>query len=234
MIDVYLLCYNEEKILQFVIDHHRKYLPNAHIIFYDNMSTDNSVNIMKSNGCTVRQFNTKNTFNDMIHKDLKNSCWKEQSKNDWVLVADLDELPCVTEDQLQSEEKLGSTILSLEGFTLIGPRTGFDLQNLKTGIRDGGHDKKHIFNRRHIKDINYSPGAHKANPTGNVVYSANKYKTLHYKWISLEYIRDRHRMYAKRLSQTNKQFGMGQQYNWSDKRLTEIYDSLQKNLKVVI
>jgi glycosyltransferase involved in cell wall biosynthesis len=134
MIDIYLLCYNEEKLLQFVIDHHRKYFPNANIIFYDNMSTDNSINIIKANNCQIRSFNTGNSFNDIIHMNLKNSCWKEQSLNDWVLVADLDELPCITEDQLKQEQTLGTTILSLEGYTLIGPRTGFDLVNLKTGI----------------------------------------------------------------------------------------------------
>jgi hypothetical protein len=41
-------------------------------------------------------------------------------------------------------------------------------------------------------------------------------------------------MYAKRLSNVNKKRGMGQQYNWSDIQLTKVYDSLQKNLKVVI
>ena len=29
MIDIYLLCFNEEKILQFAIDHYKKYFPNG-------------------------------------------------------------------------------------------------------------------------------------------------------------------------------------------------------------
>lgn len=234
MIDLYILCFNEEKILQFVIDHHKKNFPNGNIIFYDNMSTDNSEKIMKQNGCQVRKFDTGHTFNDQVHMDIKNSCWKEESKNDWVLIADLDELPHVTEDQLKQETANKTSVLTFEGYTLIGGRTGCDLVNLKTGVRDGGHDKRHIFNRRMITDMNYGPGAHTANPTGIVKYSSAKYKTVHYKWISLEYITDRHHFYAARMSHLNKQRGWGIQYYWTDAKLTEIYDGLITRLSVVL
>lgn len=230
MIDIYLLCFNEEKILQFVIDHYRKYMPNGNIIFYDNMSTDKSVDIMKENGCEIRRFDTGNTFNDQIHIDIKNNCWKESSQNDWVLTADLDELPHVTEEDLQKETKKGTSILSLEGYTLIGGKFGCDLLGLKKGIRDGGHDKKHIFNRKMIKEMNYGPGAHTSVPVGNIVYSEDKYRTIHYKWISLEYVKDRHHFYSNRMSDTNKKNGWGIQYYWTDERLTEIYNSLIPNI----
>ena len=234
MIDIYLLCFNEEKLLQFVIDHYRRHFPNGNIIFYDNMSTDNSEKIMLQNGCQIRKFDTGNTFNDQTHMDIKNSCWKEESKNDWVLIADLDELPHVTEDQLKQEFANKTSILTFEGYTLIGGRTGCDLVNLKTGVRDGGHDKKHIFNRRMIINMNYGPGAHTANPTGTITYSTNKYKTFHYKWISLEYIIARHNFYAKRMSQTNKSRGWGIQYYWTNEKLTEIYDGLITRYKTVL
>jgi len=234
MIDIYLLCFNEEKILQFVIDHYRKYMPNGNLIFYDNMSTDNSEKIIRDNGCEIRKFDTGNTFDDARHMQIKNNCWKEPSKNNWVLTADLDELTCITEEQLLEEESKGSTIISCEGFTFIGGLTGCDLPSLKKGIRDGGYDKKYIFNRRHIQEMNYSPGAHYSNPVGNVKYSENKYKTLHYKWISLEYVMNRHNMYAQRMSQTNKKNGWGIQYYWTNEKLTEVYNSLLPSLIDII
>lgn len=230
MIDIYLLCFNEEKFLQFAINHYNKYFPTGNIIFYDNMSTDNSEKIILDNGCQIRKFNTNNTFNDQVHMDLKNNCWKENSLNDWVLTADLDELACVTEDQLKEEKLNGTSVFSFEGYTLIGGKTGYDLHGLKKGIRDGGHDKKHIFNRRLIKEINYSPGAHQANPTGNVIHSKNKYKVYHYKWISLEAVTDRHNFYAQRMSDENKKNKWGIQYYWTNEKLTEVYNSLIPNL----
>ena len=230
MIDIYLLCFNEERILQFAIDHYRKFLPNGNIIFYDNMSTDNSEKIILANGCQIRKFDTGNTFNDQVHIDIKNNCWKEQSTNNWVLTADLDELPQVTEDQLREEELNGTSVFSFEGYTLVGGRTGYDLHGLKKGIRDGGHDKKHIFNRRLVKEMNYGPGAHTSNPSGTIVLSKNKYRTIHYKWISLEDVANRHNFYAQRMSQLNKSRGWGIQYYWTNERLTEVYESLLPHL----
>jgi hypothetical protein len=230
MIDIYLLCFNEEKFLQFAIDHYRKYMPSANIVFYDNMSTDNSEKIILDNGCQIRKFDTNNTFNDKVHMDLKNNCWKEPSNNDWVLTADLDELVCVTEDQLKEELVHGTSLFSMEGFTLVGDRTGYDLNVLKRGIRDGGHDKKHIFNRRLISDICYEVGAHKAHPKGTIIPSKNTYKVIHYKWISLEAVMNRHNFYAQRMSQINKNNKWGIQYYWTNERLTEVYESLLPNL----
>ena len=82
--------------------------------------------------------------------------------------------------------------------------------------------------------MNYSPGAHNANPVGNIKYSENKYRTLHYKWISLEYVMNRHNMYAQRMSQTNKKFGWGIQYYWTNEKLTEVYNSLLPSLIDII
>jgi glycosyltransferase involved in cell wall biosynthesis len=234
MIDVYLLCFNEEKFLQFAINHYKKWLPNANIIVYDNMSTDGSDQILRNNGCQIRKFDTGNAFDDKRHMDIKNSCWKEQSKNDWVLVADLDELPFVSEEDLKIETAKGTSIFSFEGYTLVGGRTGYDLEGLKKGHRDGGHDKKHIFNRRMIKEMNYDAGAHNCSPQGRVKYSDRKYKTVHYKWISLEAVADRHAFYANRMSETNKKNGWGIQYYWTPERLTEVYESLLPSLGEVL
>lgn len=234
MIDIYLLCFNEEKILQFAIDHYKKHFPNANIIFYDNMSTDRSEEIIKANNCQIRKFDTNNTFNDQVHMDLKNKAWKEQSVNDWVLTADLDELAFITEDELKKEASLGTSIISFEGYTIVGERVGFVLDALRKGIRDGGHDKRHIFNRRLITDMNYSPGAHTSNPKGVIKFSEKKYKVIHYKWLSLDYVSDRHSFYSKRMSDANKKNGWGIQYYWTQARLNEVYESLLPHLIDII
>ena len=84
--------------------------------------------------------------------------------------------------------------------------------------------------RELIQEMNYGPGAHAANPVGDIKYSTNKYKVIHYKWISLECVMNRHNFYAQRMSQNNKQHGWGIQYYWTNERLTEVYKSLLPDL----
>lgn len=230
MIDIYMLCFNEEKLVQFIIDEHRKNFPNARIIVYDNESTDNSVEIAKRNGCEIRSFKTDGTFNEGTQIKLRNNCWKEKSDNEWVMVVDLDEVPQINEEQLKEEDSKGSTIIYLEGHDFVGGETGFDLTSLEKGIRNGGHDKRHIFKRTDIKEMNYGAGSHQCNPVGKIVYSNKRYKTFHYKWISYEYVRDRHKMYAERLSKKNKEMGWGWHYNWNEKELRKVYESLLGSL----
>lgn len=230
MIDIYLLCYNEVQILPFVVNHYRKNLPNSKIIIYDNYSTDGSDQVALDLGCEVRKFDTQNSFNDRIHMELKNNIWKEKSDNDWVFVADMDELIEITEDQLKEENDKGITILKTAGKTFVGPREGFNLEMLTYGIDDGGHSKKSCFKRTEIAEINYAPGAHTANPMGNIIYSEKEYRILHYKWISLQHVMDRHKMYSNRMSIENRQKNWAIQYDWTPEFLTEVYESLLPNL----
>jgi len=44
-IDVFTTCYNEEIILPYFIRHYKQFARN--ITIYDNMSTDNSINIIE-------------------------------------------------------------------------------------------------------------------------------------------------------------------------------------------
>ena len=67
-INIYLLCYNEERIILETIKHYRNRIPNCNITIYDNMSSDNSVNIAKQNNCNVISFSTKNQDNEFIKK----------------------------------------------------------------------------------------------------------------------------------------------------------------------
>ncbi len=223
-----MICYNEEKLMQFVIDKHKKNFPNARIIIYDNESTDSSVEIAKRNGCEVRTFKTGG-MDDGIHMNIKNSCWKEPSDNNWVLIADLDEIPQITAEQLLREEKLGTSIIKPQGYDFVGPESGFDLEGLDHLFKHGA-GKYQIFNRRKIKEMNYGAGAHQCNPTGTVVYSKEAYDIYHYKWISYEYVRDRHKMYAARRSENNKKHNWSYQYLWSEEELRKVYNSLLPHL----
>ena len=89
-------------------------------------------------------------------------------------------------------------------------------------------DKCLVFDPKKLTDINYSPGAHKCEPEGEIRYydyqSKNPIKTIHIKNLSLDYKLSRIKMYRERLSQENIDHGMGFQYTWNDEKLTEIFN----------
>jgi len=207
MITIYTFTYNEEVLIQFMIDHYRARFPNCHIIINDNSSTDKTIEIAQSNGCEIRNYNSNGTLDDGLHVHMKNSCWKD-SKTDWVLVCDLDELLDINEEQLKQEEINGNTKIKSEGYTMVNMEENLDIPSITYGFRDGGYDKDVLFNKKFISEINYSTGAHQCNSIGQIQYS-NPYKLYHYKSISPNYCVARCADTAKRLSAANKSNGWG-------------------------
>lgn len=213
MVTIYTVAYNEQVMLEKFILHYRQMFPGCHIVVYDNQSTDNTKEIALSHGCEVREYDSNNEIRDDLYLEIKNNCWKE-AKTDWVLICDVDELVYINEDQLKYEEKLGSTIISFEGWNLITMSDDPDIIDLgmNVGSRAKQYDKYYCFNKLHIKEINYSAGAHYAYPVGNVKLSDNKYLMCHFKALGLNYMINRHTEFGKRLSQKNKDMKWGVHY----------------------
>ena len=206
-ITVYTLTYNEELRAQFMIDHYRSRFPNCHIVFYDNSSTDKTLEIAKNNNCEVINYNSNHTLDDGLHMRMKNSIWKS-ANTDWVLVCDLDELLDINEEQLLAEELAGNTKIKSEGYSMVNMEDNYDLHSMKYGYRDGGYDKDVLFNKKFISETNYGPGCHSSNFVGHIKYS-QPYKLYHYKAVNVEETIARCADTAKRLSQTNRANGWG-------------------------
>ena len=111
MITIYTIAYNEEIMLPHFIKWYRERFPNCRIVIHDNESTDDTVKIALENNCEVISFDTKNKFEDAIHMNIKNQCWKE-AKTNWVIVCDTDELLDIKQEILLLEEKQDTTINS--------------------------------------------------------------------------------------------------------------------------
>src|SRR3989344_6620786 len=133
MITVYTLTYNEEVMIQFMIDHYRARFPGCRIGVNDNMSTDNTVKIARANGCEVIIDTNFRKLDEPLTK-IKNSCWK-QAQTDWVLVCDLDELLDINEAELKEEEKAGTTIIRSEGYDMVDMEDTLDVPGMKYGAR---------------------------------------------------------------------------------------------------
>jgi glycosyltransferase involved in cell wall biosynthesis len=205
------MAYNEEIFLQYMIDHYRGRFPDCHIVIYDNCSTDNTAKIAKSNSCEVVEYNTNGQVNDDLLRNLKNTCWK-QAKTDWVIVCDVDELLDIDCSQLKYEESVNTTIIDSEGWNMVNMEDNYDLANIKHGIAESNYNKKCLFNRKMISDINYVHGAHRCFPDGIIQYNEKPYKLLHYKYVNPEYSVQRLKWTEQRLSDINRKNKWGVQY----------------------
>lgn len=202
-IDVFALCYNEELMLPFFINHYRK-LGAQNITIYDNESTDNSVNIATKLGCTVFSYNSNNQIRDDIYLEMKNNCWKK-SKADFVVVCDIDEF-------IEPPADLSKcTIVNTKGYDMIG------LPPSRAGVPNIKYNKAVMFRPSEIYDINYGIGCHSARPIGNVYGSTEFANLLHYKYLSEEYVLNRHLLYKSRLSDINKKYEWGIEYQTAEK-----------------
>jgi glycosyltransferase involved in cell wall biosynthesis len=183
---IYILCYNEQTLIQNTITHYKQRFPKSVITIMDNCSTDNSVSIAKKNGCKIHSW-TNGNDNKYIceykYLDLKNNIWKN-NKSGWSIVCDMDELLEIDEDQLLREENMGTTIISTQGINMVGESKYVDLKdinvsNLKNGYYDKNYSKNICFKNGKIREINYLAGCHECKPYGTIIYSKKKYFLKH-------------------------------------------------------
>jgi len=224
------MAFNEEVLIQYMIDHYRNNFPNCNIVLFNNDCTDNTIPIAKKNNCEIIHYPTNNQVDDFKLRELKNNCWKS-SKTDWVLICDIDELLNINEKKLKHEEIIGTTIISSEGYNMVNMEDNFDLTNIKYGFRAYQYDKAYLFNKKYIKEINYCHGGHSCQPIGKIKFSDKKYKLYHYKYINPDYHVSRYKITADRLSQANIKCGMGLYYIDTPEHIRAAFES--ERLRVI-
>lgn len=197
-IHIFLLCYNESILLPHTIKHYKKYMPSCKITIYDNESTDNSVEIAKSLGCSIVSWNSDDKIDDFKYMRIKNNCWKDITKG-WIIMADMDEFLCVTEDELLEEMNSGTSVLQVDGKDMVGESSTLDLSdidlqtikrhflNINPVTKKSLESKNLCFLREKINEMNYSLGAHNCNPIGDVVFSSKIYINKHMAILGLNY-----------------------------------------------
>lgn len=219
-VDVFAICYNEEHILQAFIDHYKNNF-NANIKFYDNESSDNSLNIIRENGCDYESFCSNGQMDESFILAIKNNCWKK-SNADFVIVCDADEFLEVPSD--------------IEGCTLIKTR-GFDMvggPESRLGVYNQLYSKYLMFSPKHIEQINYNGGCHTCNPIGKIVENEIYALMLHRKYISEKHIIRRYKNYSERNSDLNRMSGYCLHYDRNtENEVNELFDELRKKAQVL-
>lgn len=207
-VDVFAICYNEELMLPHFIKHYKDNF-DANITIYDNHSTDRSQEIIKDSGCNLLTYDSNNQIRDDLYLGIKNECWKK-SKAQWAIVVDADELLEVKFDLSRC------TIVNTKGFDMIGEPPS------RLGVANIRYNKAVMFRPNQFAQIGYGVGAHSCNPTGKIVGSREIANLLHYKYVSEDYVYNRHLMYESRLSDFNRQYQFGIEYQ--DVQLKKIQD----------
>ena len=234
-ISVYSLCWNEGKLLPHFLNHYSKFANK--ITIFDNESTDNSVDIIKSfDKCKINliSYNSDNKINDFIYLGIKNNCWKNDP-SEYVVVCDIDEF-LYTENIFDYLDKNNFyDVFTPNGYDMVS--TTFPMcntpitQQVIKGFFHLGFCKSVLFKSNMLSNINYQPGAHTSNPIGYkiITKSCDDLKLLHYKRLSLEYLINRNESLKNRLSEINLKCGAGFHYQHSnDHIVSEFNESLTK------
>ena len=101
------------------------------------------------------------------------------------------------------------------------------------GIKSHWFNKQIIFDPHKIVDINYYLGCHDADPRGIKNYGETEFYLLHFKRMSVEYVIQRYRQLAQRLSETNKEQKLGMHYYMKEKQITDEFNQMLKNAKPI-
>lgn len=224
LITIYILCFNEEKIIEFTINAYRRLFPNCKVIIYDNESTDNSVEKARALNCEVRSFSTGGKLDEPKMTEMRNTVWKDAT-TPWIIMCDMDEVVAVNQSDLMEEDKRGTTILKTSGYEMYGKSEKDDLSNIKinaitSGEKSEGYSKTLCFRQDKIENINFSVGAHQSKPVAKagseVKFSEKVYTLYHFKKLGKSYYHYTQKRATPRAVEMKK-LGMSVHYSENEK-----------------
>jgi hypothetical protein len=241
IIHSYIIAFNEEKILPWILDYHSKFFDQ--IFVYDNMSYDNSDMIYKTYPkVTVIKFDSKNKFNNRIITKIKNSAY-QQSRGiaDWVVVSDCDEL-LYHENLLGKLQEYMEQQISLpliDGRGLVSETTPIydgtklltDVAKIGTNYTIPDYCKSIVFNPS--LNIRYTLEAHTHNCKTARISNERELKLLHYRVYDKEYIINRFQLLSTRIIQEEVKRGIGMSRLDTEPTIVGIESVIKDNYKLI-
>lgn len=223
---VYSINWNEEKILPKFFQHYHQ---ADKIFILDNMSDDNSHEIINYHKGEIIPFDTGGKLNDVTNMNLKNKCWKNSREADFVIIIDLDEFlffpnyPNDIKSALKYLSDENKTLVLFKGYNMYCTDEFFDNiledQQLFSTITNGNenpfpgcYDKVACISPNNFSSFNYGPGAHWIENYKGNHQLINYGILLHYKYIGRKYCKERFNSFFRRMSNENINRGYGRQY----------------------
>lgn len=251
-IELYTCGWNEEFQLPFAIEYWKRFISDEtdfHVYYYDNYSTDNSLEILKQYPwITVKSFNTNGEMNEEYLTFIRNNCWMP-SKADFVIVCDVDEVfyaPDIIKELKELKQK-GAAVVACQWYALCGNhvpvhKDGMLLhKELKRGYRQhinhregqGDFGKLQLFCPTKVSSMNYSVGMHYAFPDAPITISYN-IKQFHFdKGYGEDWNVDRRRIMWERLGESQKRKGFCIHYGYPEEKIRQEYrDNQAKSIDV--
>ena len=239
-VDLYVLCWNEEKILPYFLKYYEQFVDR--IIVIDNESTDNSIKLIKENPKTVIEtYKTNSQIRDDAYIEIKNNVWKK-STADIVIVCDMDEFlyhPNLKQ-YIQDFHDSEYSVVHPVGYDMITNDFNFDYSKQLTELVTEGYvnhyfDKMVMFKRQSIQSINYGYGCHYAAPNGSVkIKDSDDLKLLHFKRLGREYYISKMESYKNRVSDFNIKNNLGFEYRFmNEKHNLDFNEQLSKKIKII-
>lgn len=246
---VYTLCFNESDIIPYIVDYWKNLQSQVDyfkVVVFDNYSTDNSVELLsKYPWIEIRQFHSDGQ-NDIIQAQIKNQCWLEaKGKADFVIVQDFDEIlwTSTLREELQYMKDNDFNVMATKGWTFCGS----EIPSYQEGVYLHQQVKRGYYQRiNHMKELeqffkfmlidpnkletmSWSVGNHICNPKPSMkLYESDKSIAFHInKGLSEQYFVDKRKRMGKRLSSTNKQYGMCYEYNFPEEKSRKEYKQYQ-------
>lgn len=212
-------------------------------MLYDDGSTDGSLELLSSYAnVAIQPFaNDGNSF-VLSSQKFANQAWKKsRGKADWVIICNIDE-------HLYHPNLLGYlkhchsqdiTVIPTQGYQMISetfPTTEGRLCDvIIRGMPWKQMDKLAIFNPNAIEEINYAVGRHAASPEGQVIYpKTTSVKLLHYKYLGLDYLLERHAELKTGLKAQDIKMRWGHKYLWDRETTEDDFNHVRNNSVSVI
>lgn len=219
-IDVYAICWNEERLLPYFLRHYGAFA--RRIVLFDNHSTDCSRRIAQEHPLVeLRSFGSAGaTCGEAERMPVRQAAWQQSRRQaEWVMVVDCDEFvwhPNLI-DYLDECRRRGVTVPRPTGFEMVSEDfpsgAGQIYQHVRRGLPVAYMNKWLIFDPDAIECMNWLPGCHQAFPTGNVVFDDDPaLKLLHFKRLGVEYLASRFRQLEQRRTAHDRAFGLNHHY----------------------
>jgi hypothetical protein len=243
-ITLYTICYNEQEMLPYFLNHYSKIVDK--IVVYENNSTDDSRKILDSfTGCEIEiiDFDTNNQYSEEKQTDIRNNCWKNDTTSDYIIVVDIDEIIYHPKFREFLRNKRNIDCFKPVGFDMIGDEIPTDSNKqiyeiIKTGTLNTMYSKVALFKRKNVTDSNFTFGSHFSSFKGIkdlVTYqSKGNLKLLHYKCLSYDYVTIKHSNYSKRRSDFSKKNGLGYHYDFGKDKILEEFIKLKDSSTEII
>ena len=172
------LCYNESEMIKYVMPYWER-IGIDKLIVYDNMSSDNSVELLSKYAFVeIRSFDTNGKFCDRTNARLKSNTYLELKNQgyDWIFIGDFDEVVFCPNPNIREElQKIENYDGAFFNRDMVQP---FSMEYIKfdeskliheqmpyfitwhDDSRKWGGSKVILINTKKVDKINYSHGAH--------------------------------------------------------------------------